>query len=237
MEPAPVLLSSSVATLSSRFRFHGIFLKLTFSNTVYLVKQFLVVFAIVAQSNRMFMRSIIFFFLISAFINKVSFCQTNICDTVYKQKSGFESDLCMHLHLSGFAANIMATTSNMEDGSFYVRASNKNIAFPLAATIINLKAGKNESWALYYALIYDDSKHLMTDSAYVGYSKWKYGEESEQYLTKIKKRRIYPENNIFTESITFGNGITFIIERRIFIRKVTFSDGHFLDIPNYDYKD
>lgn len=183
------------------------------------------------------MRNVIFSFLFSTIINNISFSQTNICERDDKQKSDLESNLCMDIHLSGMAVNIRVTTGSLDLGSFYVIANNKGVFTPLARTMIGLNANKNQSWALYYALIYDNNKSLMTDSAYVGYSKWEYGEDAEQYLMKIKKRRIYPENNIFTESITFGNGIIFIVEDRIYVRKVSFPDGTTLNIPNYTYKD
>lgn len=187
--------------------------------------------------TEIFMRNILLSLLLSTFINKVTFSQTNICERDDKQKSELESNLCMQIHLNGAAVNIRASTGSLDVGSFYVIANNKGVFTPLDRTMIGLNANKNQSWALYYALIYDNDKHLMTDSAYAGYSKWEYGDEAEQYLMKIKKRRIYPENNIYTESITFSNGIIFIVENRIYVRKVTFPDGQTLNIPNYIYEE
>ena len=165
-----------------------------------------------------------------------SFGQNNICDQTTLQRSEFDSKLCTDIHLLGLAVNIRVNTSNMKVGDAYIFGRKKSPFFQFDESTIGLKASENQSWAFLYAAIYNDNTNLITDSAYIGYSKWEYGQDTLLYLTKVKKTRIYPQNKILTESVTFDNGIKLIIENRVFVRKLILKNGDTIEFDSYSYE-
>jgi len=62
-----------------------------------------------------------------------------------------------------------------------------------------------------------------------------YGETKNEILILKSKTRMHPENNIFTEKITFDNGLILIIEERVFVKKVILPDKTTIIIDNYYY--
>ncbi|MES2139894.1 MAG: hypothetical protein V4511_09290 [Bacteroidota bacterium] len=185
------------------------------------------------MKKKLFTTIILFLFLIP--FNSSS--QTNIMATDWKKLSDLESSLQLQLKAAATGFHLSLNDVSIVDGTYSLRACKKdNKLNPIEQTCIGVKNNKNLIWLLYFALIYDKEGRY-TDNAYAGYIKTEFGEQKNKYLIKVKKTRLYPENNIFTESITFENGITFIIENRIFIRRVELPDKQILYVKDYFYED
>ncbi|MDI1355090.1 MAG: hypothetical protein PSX36_09230 [bacterium] len=169
-------------------------------------------------------------------VPKKAVSQTNIMEVDWQKLSDLESGLQLAFKLGATGVEISLKGENVPDGANYAVGCEKDKTRRLGQTIVGLKADKNEIWSFYFALIYD-AEGKYTSNAYVGYIKTTYGEQKERYLVKVKKTRLYPENNIYTESIKFQNGITFIIEDRIYVRQVISPKGEILYVEKYYYED
>ena len=167
---------------------------------------------------------------------KAAVCQTNIMAVDWKQLSNLESSLQLGFMLGSKGVEISLKDQTVPDGANYAVGCKKAKIRKLGQTIIGLKVDKNEIWSFYFALIYDAAGKY-TNSTYVGYIKTTFGEQKEKFLIKTKKTRLYTENNIYTESIKFQNGITFIIEDKIYVRQVISPSGEILYVEKYYYED
>lgn len=167
---------------------------------------------------------------------KVLVCQTNIMAVDWKQLSNIESSLQLAFMMGATGVEISLKDETVPDGANYAVGCEKDKMRKLGQTIVGLKVDKNEIWSFYFALIYD-AEGKYTNSAYAGYIKTTFGEQKEKYLVKAKKMRLYTENNIYTESIKFLNGITIIIEDKIYVRQVISPTGEILNVERYYYED
>lgn len=167
---------------------------------------------------------------------KESACQTNIMAVDWKQLSNIESSLQLAFMMGATGVEISLKDETVPDGANYAVGCEKDKIRKLGQTIVGLKVDKNEIWSFYFALIYD-AEGKYTTNAYAGYIKTTFGEQKEKFLIKAKKTRLYPANNIYTESIKFQNGITFIIEDRIYVRQIISPQGEILDVEKYYYED
>lgn len=80
-----------------------------------------------------------------------------------------------------------------------------------------------------------NSKKTCTDSMDVGYSTFVFGEMKDALYQRVKKVRIYPPNNIFTEQIKLSNGVILTIEDRLYLREVFFPLDGLFKIREYTF--
>lgn len=169
----------------------------------------------------------------------VSVCQINIMTKSWKTLSHLESQLQLGLNAASTGAHFSLKDATVADLSYYVSACEKSkgnkLMFPISCSVIGFKENKNLIWTFYFALIYTKDGRY-TDSAYAGYTKTEFGEQTDKYLIKLKKLREYPENNVFTETLIINEEIGFVIEDKIFIRKIIFPDKG-LTVKQYYYED
>ncbi len=159
--------------------------------------------------------------------------QTNIMATDWKKLPPLESQLQVRFELAAIGVHLSLKDASVPNGSNYVNACNKDNKFHLLEqAIVGVKLSNNQIYTFYFALIYD-KKGIVTDSAYIGYIKTEFGEQSDKYLVKVKKTRLLLENNIFTEFISCRNDIHVIIEDQKYISKIEFPNQVVLNIKKY----
>ena len=152
-----------------------------------------------------------------------SYCQRNLYDTDINRLNERDANVCWIFSMAEAAMSV--GLKYVEDGTINIKGCRADkFPRPFPETIIAVRINKNLNFTVFYADIHDKNG-VATDSAYVGYMKRQYG-ETKNYLIKVKKTRLYLENNIYTESITLNNGIFLTIENKLFVRK--------LKLPEYD---
>jgi len=106
----------------------------------------------------------------------------------------------------------------------------------LPTTFFTIKINENLNYSILYSV--DLNKEgKFTNMSYIGFVKKQYGETSEHQLYLLKKTRLYPKNNIYTEKITLSNGTELIIEERYYIKEITFPNGQKTLIDKYYLED
>lgn len=115
-----------------------------------------------------------------------------------------------------------------------LRPNESNQNQELYNTIVNAKIDSN----LVYTIMFSTTINTFDkDSAYVAYTTTKYGEVEDIKFYKCKKERVLTPNNIFTEKIVLNEGLTFIIEDKLRLSKLSVK-GHFSDfeVPKSSFK-
>ncbi|MGE0635864.1 MAG: hypothetical protein AB7G44_01615 [Bacteroidia bacterium] len=171
--------------------------------------------------------------LIICFLNTSA--QSNLYDADLESLSDVESFLYLDLVIDD-AANSLALPK-WENNSIGVRACKKNNSMKKAdVTHIALRMTANKFYTITYSQVYD-SEDAYTNKAYVGFMERSYGETLNESLKLKSKQRLYPENNIYTESIELDNGIVLIIENRIYIAAIILPKAEPIFLNQYYYED
>lgn len=164
------------------------------------------------------------------------FSQNNIMATNWEKLSDIEKNIQLDFILASKGVEISLKEESVPFDYYYVTACKKEEKLqPLDRTIVGLKINNNQLWSFCYTPVIGSEGY--SDFAYAGYIKTEFGEQKEKYLIKANKVRLYPENNIYTECITFKNGMRFIIEDKIYLRRIDLVDGRTLRVENYSYED
>src|SRR5690606_9160311 len=127
----------------------------------------------------------------------------------------------------------------VEPGSMYIdyctlNTDKTNQHQKLYSTFLSAKIDEN----LFYTIMFSTTTNAFDkDSAYVAYTTTKYGERGDIKFYKCKKERVLTPNNIFTEKIVLVEGLTFIIEDKFRLSKLSL-EGHFIDyeVPKSPFK-
>ncbi|MBP7809469.1 MAG: hypothetical protein KA163_09260 [Bacteroidia bacterium] len=176
------------------------------------------------------MKKSLVFFLLSIYVLG-AFSQTNIMKVDWQKLSKLESGIQLDFKMAAIGVKLGLGGEEVPDYAYYFKCCTFKIPHNIEQTIAGLKMNRNQRWTFYFSLIYD-SNGKYTDYAYAGYIITEYGENTQEYLIKVKKTRLYPENNIYTEKITFTNGVSFLIEERRYVRKVILPE---ITLTNEDY--
>ena len=140
------------------------------------------------------------------------------------------------LRIAAYGVEKSLKGGEIQEGSNYSRGCQKHKIQGPENAVVGIKISKNELWTFYFALAYE-ANGTYSQYAYVGYVKTEYGAHSLEYLAKIKKTRLYPKNNIYTEEIKFSNGIIFVIEDFRFVRHIVIPDTFEFNVQQYYYTD
>ncbi len=175
-----------------------------------------------------------FFLILLLLQNNFNFSQVNLFDKDEKLVTDLENSVMFRLIIGDLAYSLQLP--NIPDGTYIETACNEiKQNFPFPYILIGVRENKNLFYSIFYALILDNNG-FYTDKCYVGFMKRQYG-ETQNYLIKTKRERVYTENNIFTEKILLNNGILLTIEDKRYIRKIKLPGKDEFYLDEYYFKD
>ena len=178
----------------------------------------------------------VFIFLLFIFLlfKNNSYSQVNLCKIPGNLLTIKESNLLTSCLVKGEFDNIDLIYKN--DGYYFVHSCFKSSKNLLPYTLISLRQNSNLFYSIFYAPNTDEDGYIQDNYAYVGFIKKEYG-ESDYFCIKVKKTRIYTNNNIYTESIILDNGIILTIENKLTIKKIRLPEGNEINIRTYYSQD
>lgn len=177
------------------------------------------------------MKNIFFVFLLP-FSNLIS---QNIFNKNVEKLSDIELKVSNNLIMASHIYDV--PLSKQDAPVFIIKAINKNDSHIYPTTYIAIKFTENLTYTILFEVIEDTCKYgiIITHDAYVGSIKKQYGEFKNELLEKKTKKRLYPENNIYTETVSLSNGIILTIENRIYVTKVYVPNQKTYEMPLYEY--
>lgn len=159
--------------------------------------------------------------------------QANIFDREDKLITDIENNIIVNFSLAEYA--FAEKLQDLPDSSYITMACSKSEGYLQPFSIIAFKSNKNLFYTFIVSVIQDKDGYP-TENAYVGCITKQFG-EPKRSLYKQKKKRLFIENNVFTEEISTGNGIILIIENKLYVRKIKFPNKKEIIIDSYLYSD
>lgn len=164
------------------------------------------------------------------------FSQVNIYDKPKNKRTDKENEVLIEFLISELSLTSVGLV-DADVGTFGTKGCHINLRY-LHDYITTVSSKESENLIVTYFLCCDiDAEGFLNDYVYAGYAEKRYG-ESKYYLYKVKRKRVYPENNIFTEIIKFPieNDVGGLIIENREIVKYVFKEGTNFNLVISDYQ-